>query len=61
MPLESSDNNIPASDSEKIVEPIEESSQVKGKEKDAEKWVESVDYAYEYVPVVQRLEGRKNM
>lgn len=28
---------------------------------DNEKWVESVDYAYEYVPVAQRREGRKNM
>jgi hypothetical protein len=25
------------------------------------KWVESVDYAYEYVPVTQKREGRKNM
>lgn len=28
---------------------------------DNDKWVESVDYAYEYVPVAQRREGRKNM
>ncbi|WVR04231.1 hypothetical protein IAU60_001231 [Kwoniella sp. DSM 27419] len=24
-------------------------------------WIEGVDYAYEYVPVSQRREGRKNM
>jgi len=33
----------------------------KAKEKEAEKWVENVDYAYEYVPVVQRRQDRKNM
>jgi hypothetical protein len=36
-----------------------------GKEKEPReagaKWPESVDFAYEYVPVVQRREGRKNM
>ncbi|WVW79017.1 hypothetical protein I302_100980 [Kwoniella bestiolae CBS 10118] len=29
-----------------------------GKEKG---WLEGVDYAYEYVPVAQRRQGRKNM
>ncbi|WVQ68709.1 uncharacterized protein L199_006918 [Kwoniella botswanensis] len=30
--------------------------------KDKEKgWIEGVDYAYEYVPVSQRRQGRKNM
>jgi len=29
--------------------------------KEKDKWVESVDYAYEYVPVSQKREGRKNM
>ncbi|WWC58932.1 uncharacterized protein I303_101477 [Kwoniella dejecticola CBS 10117] len=24
-------------------------------------WIEGVDYAYEYVPVTQRRQGRKNM
>ncbi|WWC67443.1 uncharacterized protein I206_101351 [Kwoniella pini CBS 10737] len=24
-------------------------------------WVEGIDYAYEYVPVTQRRQGRKNM
>lgn len=35
----------------------------KGKEKDKEddKWIQGVDYAYEYVPVTQRRQGRKNM
>lgn len=34
----------------------------KGKGKGGDdKWVESVDYAYEYVPVKQNREGRKNM
>jgi protein tyrosine phosphatase (PTP) superfamily phosphohydrolase (DUF442 family) len=28
---------------------------------DKDKWVESVDYAYEYVPVSQKREGRKSM
>jgi hypothetical protein len=39
------------------------SSTDKDKEKDKEKdkWVESVDYAYEYIPVTQKREGRKNM
>lgn len=31
------------------------------KKKTNDKWVESVDYAYEYVPVAQTREGRKNM
>lgn len=35
----------------------------KGKEKDKEydKWIQGIDYAYEYVPVTQRRQGRKNM
>ncbi|OWZ65788.1 hypothetical protein AYX14_06125 [Cryptococcus neoformans] len=35
----------------------------KGKEKDKEddKWIQGVDYAYEYVPVTQRRQGRKNI
>ncbi|ODO01746.1 hypothetical protein I350_06575 [Cryptococcus amylolentus CBS 6273] len=29
-------------------------------EKDG-KWIQGIDYAYEYVPVIQKRQGRKNM
>ncbi|KAK4684093.1 hypothetical protein P7C73_g6114, partial [Tremellales sp. Uapishka_1] len=53
----------------KVIESEKEKEKEKGKGKDKDKekdgagknWVEGVDYAYEYVPVAQRREGRKNM
>jgi hypothetical protein len=61
MPLGSSDSNIPVTSQEGAAL-VEAAPQTRGKEKqkDAEKW-DSMDYAYDYVPVVQRHEGRKNM
>ncbi|WRT65258.1 uncharacterized protein IL334_002201 [Kwoniella shivajii] len=40
--------------------PSDTSSNGNGNGKD-KGWVEGVDYAYEYVPVTQRRQGRKNM
>ena len=62
MPLAPSDSNVASTDDgEEGRVDDEAKGKGKAKEKEAEKWVENVDYAYEYVPVVQRRQDRKNM
>ncbi|WVQ89859.1 hypothetical protein IAS59_003623 [Cryptococcus gattii] len=64
--IERTESEIQADDDERKGEPSENTDRRdkdKGKEKDKEdgKWIQGIDYAYEYVPVTQRREGRKNM
>lgn len=63
MPVDSATQNVPKKrkDEGEGAKGKGKDKQSKEKESGQGKWAENVDYAYEYVPVVQRREGRKNM